>query len=148
MHSAVLPPSLVVFLHHVTNRFRWGWYMSAYGWLWPSKISCYFIYHWKVCFGEVKLSERAVSFGRLCFKHCQRHNGPEGWVVAPNQPLFVAQHIDQNSAQLQNLQHMSTSTYWPNSSFETSTKLQPPNLDQTLCSKFDQNFSLKNSTKL
>ena len=108
----------------------------------------FFIYHWKVCFGEVKLSERAVCFGRLCFKHCQRHNGPEGWVVAPNQPLFVAQHIDQNSAQLQNLQHMSTSTYWPNSSFETSTKLQPPNLDQTFCSKSDQNFSLKNSTKL
>ena len=48
---------------------------------------------------------------------------------------------------IQNLQHMSTSTYWPNSSFETSTKLQPPNLDQQLCSKSDQNFSLKNSTK-
>ena len=65
-------------------------------------------------------------------------------------------NIGQNSAQLQNLKHMSASTYWPNSSFKTSNKLQPPNLDQTLCSKPEQKFSFKtrpnlrvnNSTKL
>ena len=53
-------------------------------------------------------------------KHCQRHNGPEGWVH------FTSTNLDQ----------ISSSESWPSINFKISTKQQPiklklQNLDQT-----------------
>ena len=53
----------------------------------------------------------SLAFRALCIKHCQRHNGPEGWV-----------HITSSNT---NLDQISSSESWPSIDFKISTKHQP-----------------------
>ena len=56
-------------------------------------------------------------------KHCQRHNGPEGWVhITSCTQILIKFH-------LQNLEQVSTSKSQPNMNISTKVKLQ--NIDQT-----------------
>ena len=71
-----------------------------------------------------------MSFNRLwnlIYKHCQRHNGPEGWVVLNK--LTSLGHITSSYTNLQNLDQPPTSKSQPNISI--STKLKLKNFDQT-----------------
>ena len=58
-------------------------------------------------------------------KHCQRHNGPEGWV-----------HITSSNT---NPGHISSSESWPSINFKISTKHQP--LHKTSASKSEPNLA-------
>ena len=60
-------------------------------------------------------------------KHCQRHNGPEGWVVLTK--VTPLGHITSSYTNLQNLDQPPTSKSQPNISI--STELKHKNLDQT-----------------
>ena len=111
-------------------------------------------------------------------KHCQRHNGPEGWVhltkvtswghiTSSNTNLdqIHLQNLDLASTsqlnisisnklkiltkiQLHNLYKTSAAKCWTNSSFEILPKLQLLNLDQPLCSKSEQKFSFMTKRQL
>ena len=59
----------------------------------------------------------------LFTKHCQRHNGPEGWV-----------HITSSNTNLDQV-----SEFWPSINFKISTKHQP--LHKTITSKSWQNLA-------
>ena len=78
---------------------------------------------------SVAETEVFVSFSKKSFwgarqkqfqitKHCQRHNGPEGWV-----------HITSSNT---NLDEISSSEFWPSINFKISTKHQP--LHKTIAS--------------
>ena len=89
--------------------------------------------------------------GEINFKHCQRHNGPEGWVLLTKVTYFS--HIKRSNTK-----------YWPSTNFKISTlanisistklKIQdidqtwPQNLDQDSTSLPLQNISSKILTKL
>ena len=94
-----------------------------------------------------------VYFSLLRFqcKHCQRHNGPEGWVLSPKY-LFLSNI----KFQLQNLYQTSASKSWSNSASKSwpkfnlkiSTKLQLQNLNQNSASKSWQNFTFNILTNI
>ena len=63
-----------------------------------------------------------LSLFQYGLKHCQRHNGPEGWVLIESSKT----NLDQISSQ--NLDQASTSKSQPNISLSIKLKLQ--NLDQ------------------
>ena len=86
-------------------------------------------------------------------KHCQRHNGPEGWVHITRSQYTVHRHIEHitisesrlsinfkiSTKHRLNLKLRSwpnlASEYWPRFNFVTSTKHQQQNTDQTSASK-------------
>ena len=101
---------------------------------------------------------REEGGGDLCNKHCQRHNGPEGWVLLTK--VICLGHIISNTwsnfifrittkHQLQNLNRTSSSRLnlnfkiFTKRSFRISTKIQPYNLNQTSVAKYWSNFGLK-----
>ena len=73
--------------------------------------------------------ERRNTFSLLGKKHCQRHNGPEGWVlvtkvtsldhITSSQQIFIRFH-------LHILDQAATSKPQPNISISTKLKLQNP----------------------
>ena len=90
------------------------------------------------------------SFITLIIKHCQRHNGPEGWVLLTKVTSSYT-NLDQIpkfkiSTKHQHLDQTLTSKSWPNNHFITSqnkqtkfcfvTKLQLPNLHTTAVKTF------------
>ena len=58
----------------------------------------------------------------VSFKHCQRHNRPEGWGVLNKVIAFKSFH-KLVKIQLPNLDQTSVSKSWPNFSFKISTEL-------------------------
>ena len=80
-------------------------------------------------------------------KHCQRQNGPEGWVQLTKVYLFMSYHKIKHKYWLffflQNIDHASISKSRPNIS--VSTKLRIQNIDQTKTSaaKYWPNSSFK-----
>ena len=103
-----------------------------------------------------------LRLSRARLKHCQRHNGPEGWVHITRSQFTVhkswtyynfwilikhwLQNLNQTSASRLNLKLKScpnpASEYWPRFNFVTSTKHQQQNTDQTSASKSRLNFKL------
>ena len=99
-------------------------------------------------------------------KHCQRHNGPEGWVHITRSQYTVHRHIEHitisesrlsinfkiSTKHRPNLKLRSwlnlASEYWPRFNFVTSTKHQQQNTDQTSASKSRLNFNFKILTKV
>ena len=98
-------------------------------------------------------------------KHCQRHNGPEGWVQLTKLTWWVIQHVQTQiliKFHLQNLDQALTSKSQQNISISTKskvkilskpsfkilTKIQLRNLNQTSAAKYWPNFSFKISPKL
>ena len=96
----------------------------------------------------------AILFTHYLYcKHCQRHNGPEGWVHITRSQYTVHRHIEQitisesrlsinfkiSTKHRLNLKLRSwpnlASEYWPRFNFVTSTKHQQQNTDQTSASK-------------
>ena len=67
-------------------------------------------------------------------KHCQRHNGPKGWVQLTK--VTYSSHITSSNTKFDQI---SSSEYWPSTSFEISTsanmsistKLKIQDIDQT-----------------
>ena len=112
-----------------------------------------------------QINKFAVEYS-LWIKHCQRHNGPEGWVHIPTYCTNVDQTISEfwlsinfqysakpslrilTKVQLRNLNQTSASKYWPNFSFKISPELQLQTPDQTLCWKSEQNFSFMTKPQL
>ena len=92
----------------------------------------------------------------VCIKHCQRHNGPEGWVHLAKVRLQVQTQI-LNEFHLQNLDKASTRNLNKTSasplnlkfkiltkpSFRISTKIQLHYLYKTSAAKYWPNSSLK-----
>ena len=79
---------------------------------------------------------------KLRIKHCQRHNGPEGWVHLSKVTYWVISQIQTQilfKLHLQNLDQAFTSKSTPN--ITTSTKLKIQNIDQTLLQHLNQDSS-------
>ena len=82
-------------------------------------------------------------------KHCQRHNGPEGWVHIASSYTNVDQISISESRLSTNINISSVSQInlnlksWPRFNFVTSTKHQQQNTDQTSVSKSRLNFNFK-----
>ena len=74
-------------------------------------------------------------------KHCQRHNGPEGWVLLTKLTAFghITSSYTNLDQTLQNLDQAPTSKSQPNISI--STKLKLINLDQTKLQNLDQDWT-------
>ena len=73
-------------------------------------------------------------------KNCQRHNGPEGWVLVTKVTSlghFTSFRISTKN-NLHNLNQGSAAKYWPNFSFKFSPELQLQNLDQSMCWNSEQ----------
>ena len=106
---------------------------------------------------------------RSLFKHCQRHNGPEGWVLLTKEtssytnldqipkfkifrPNFNIKILTKHS--LHNLTKPQQQNTDQTSVSKVSLELQLQTLGQTLCSKSEQNlalwpnFSFQNCIKL
>ena len=99
-------------------------------------------------------------------KHCQGHNGPEGWAHITRSQYTVHRHIEHitiSESRLSinfkictkhrlNLKLRSwpnlASEYWPRFNFVTSTKHQQQNTDPTSASKSCLNFNFKILTKV
>ena len=109
------------------------------------------------------------NFIGLCKKHCQRHNGPEGWVLLTKEtssytnldqipkfkifrPNFNIKILTKHS--LHNLTKPQQQNTDQTSVSKVSLELQLQTLGQTLCSKSEQNlalwpnFSFQNCIKL
>ena len=101
---------------HQRGRFQMGslWYLA------------------KVQTSTFKTSSFEINSLTKLEKHCQRHNGPEGWV-----------HISRSQS-WPNL----ASEYWPRFNFINSTKNQQRNTDQTSASKSFLNLNFKLLTKV
>ena len=107
----------------------------------------------------------AMHFLGLICKHCQRHNGPEGWVLLTKITSFViskflhkfwSNFISRISTkhQLQNLNQISAFRLNLNfkiltkPSFRISTKIKLHNLNQASAAKYWPKFSFKISPEL
>ena len=74
-------------------------------------------------------------------KHCQRHNGPKGWVLLTKVTYFS--HITRSNTKFDQI---SSSEYWPSTNFKISTsanisistKLKIQDIDQTWLQNLDQ----------
>ena len=96
---------------------------------------------------HVKKTHQRWKFEDVTNKHCQRHNGPEGWVLLTKEtssytnldqiPKFKIltkhQHFDQTL----------TSKSWPNIHFITSPSLSSKILTKLQFQKFRLNFNFK-----
>ena len=74
----------------------------------------------------------SLSVDGTCFKHCQRHNGPEGWVL-----LTKVTSLGHITSSYTNLDQTSSESR-PSTNFKISTKHQHA---FTSCRKVTQSFS-------
>ena len=123
-------------------------------------------YSWRFGPGRSKFLHLKLSYNHvLSLKHCQRHNGPEGWVLITSSNTNLDQIsssesrpsiIFKISTKHQPLHKTWASKSWPNLASEsrprfnfiTSTKHQRQNTEQTPASKSCLNFNFKILTNL
>ena len=90
--------------------------------------------------GWIILSFQYWKLG-ITVKHCQRHNGPEDWVLLTKVTYFS--HITRSNTKFDQI---SSSEYWPSTNFKISTsanisistKLKIQDIDQTWLQNLDQ----------
>ena len=110
--------------------------------------------HWKYIIASIMVSNkqtleiynrtRALSEGQLGSKHCQRHNGPEGWVLLTKVTSLghitsSYTNLDQTSSKSRPSTNSNSTKSQPNISI--STKLKLKNLQQTYLQNLDQDWT-------
>ena len=101
----------------------------------------YFITRWELFRVLEKLFVAAFAEAPILkFKHCQRHNGPEGWVHITESRSSINFKI---STKHQHLDYKAKVKILTKPSFRILTKIHLRNINQTPAAKHWPNFSFK-----
>ena len=108
----------------VPSAALWGWVRESHALtVFPNKT---------VLLALMVKNDRIKKHQLYIWKHCQRHNGPEGWVHLSKVTYWVISQVQPQiliKLHLQNLNQAITSKSQPN--ITISTKLEIQNIDQT-----------------
>ena len=117
-------------------KFKW----QIYRFYWFVKIDLFFGIHCWVC----RLTQIVIFcktyYSDAINKHCQRHNGPEGWVHITESRSSINFKI---STKHQHLDYKAKVKILTKPSFRILTKIQLRNFNQTSAAKYWPNFSFK-----